>query len=396
MQARALTSLFFMLLMSGLALADEPICPVEEPPPPARYWVDAEVLLWWLKGANLPPLVASSAAGTPQANIGVLGTPGTSVVFGGSTVNGDLCVGGRLTAGLWLDCCQNFGVEGYFFQVGAQTQRFNDSTPDILGRPFINAVSGLPAAQLIAVPGFLSGTVQASASSGSLLGAGALARANLCFGCVCCEGCSYSYRLDALAGYRYLTMSDRLAVSENLTSIDPAQTVAPLGTNLIVSDSFHTSNQFHGGDIGLSGELRYNAWTLRGTARVAFGSTHERVDINGSTISTVPGTAPVVSAGGLLALSSNSGSHSRDMFGVIPEGRLQLAYQFSEHVRVHAGYTFLYWSQVVRAGDQVDLVVNPALLAPPLPGASPLRPAFTFQGTGFWAQGIDLGLEFSF
>ncbi len=65
-------------------------------------------------------------------------------------------------------------------------------------------------------------------------------------------------------------------------------------------------------------------------------------------------------------------------------------------MRVHAGYSFLYWSEVVRAGDQVDLVVNPDLLPPPLPGASPLRPAFQFQGTGIWAQGIDLGIEFRF
>ena len=57
------------------------------------------------------------------------------------------------------------------------------------------------------------------------------------------------------------------------------------------------------------------------------------------------------------------------------EMRVQLAYQVGPHLSVHAGYTFLYWSQVVRAGDQIDLVVNPALLPPPVPGASPLRPA---------------------
>src|SRR5262249_35455424 len=164
--------------------------------------------------------------------------------------------------------------------------------------PFFNAATGLPDAELISFPGFLDGNVQASASSGNLIGAGVLGRANLC--CGCC------YRLDALAGYRYLSLSDRVGIPENITSTDPPETIAPLGTNIIVTDSFHTTNQFHGGDVGLAGELRWNAWTLGGTARVALGSTHERVDVNGSTTVTVPSFAPVVNPGGLLALSSNS------------------------------------------------------------------------------------------
>jgi hypothetical protein len=397
MQRRALTSLILFLLLTGLVRAEEPMGPATDPPAPTRNcWVDCEALLWWMKGANLPPLVASSPVGTARTGVAILGTPGTSVVFGGSAINSDLRVGGRLTAGLWLDCNQTIGVEGSYFQLGTQAARFSDGTPDNLGRPFISAVTGRPAAELISATNFLVGNTLASASSSSLIGAGALARANLCCGCVCCDGCSFGYRLDALAGYRYLSMSDQVGVIENLTSTDPAQTVAPLGTNIVVTDRFHTNNQFHGGDIGLAGELRYNAWTLRGTARVALGTNRERVDISGATISTVPGTAPVVSAGGLLALSSNSGSHSRDMFAVVPEARLQLGYQVTNALRVHVGYSFLYWSQIARAGDQIDLVVNPALLAPPLPGASPLRPAFAFQGTGFWAQGIDLGFEFRF
>jgi hypothetical protein len=120
------------------------------------------------------------------------------------------------------------------------------------------------------------------------------------------------------------------------------------------------------------------------------------VEINGSTTVTVPGFAPVTSPGGLLALSTNSGSHTRDVFAVIPEARVQLAYQVGPHLGVHAGYSFLYCSRVVRAGDQIDLVVNPALLPPPLPGAFPQRPAFRFEGSSVWAQGIDLGMELRF
>src|SRR5262249_59171580 len=131
-----------------------------------------------------------------------------------SAVNGDLSVGGRVTAGFWLDCDQTFGVEGYFFQLGSQTQRFGGGTPANLGRPFLNALTGLPDAQVVSFPGFVDGNVEASATSGSLIGAGALGRANLC--------CDCWYRLDALAGYRFLSMRDRVGIAENLTSTDPA------------------------------------------------------------------------------------------------------------------------------------------------------------------------------
>jgi hypothetical protein len=309
------------------------------------------------------------------------------VLFGGP-VNGGLTAGGRITVGYWIDFEQTCGIEGYFFQLGARTDRFGAGTPGNVGRPFFNVATGMPDAEFVSVPGFLDGTVQVSASTGSFLGAGVLTRHNLYWGC--------NAHLDALVGYRYLSLIDDLGVIENLTSVDPTQTVAPLGTRIIVMDSFHTSNRFHGGDIGLSGEYRWNSWSLGGTARIALGATQERVDINGSTIVIVPGFAPVTSPGGLLALSSNSGIRTRDVFAVVPEIQAQLAYQISARTRIHVGYNFLYWSRVARAGDQIDLAVNPALLPPATPGASPLRPAFTFQGADFWAQGINLGLDFRF
>ena len=361
--------------------------PADRPYSSQRLWVDGEALLWWMRSANLPPLITASPAGTARGDVGVLGAPGTSVLFGGP-VNGDLAAGGRIAAGYWFDDERTFGLEGYFFQLGAIAAHASAGSPGVVGRPFLNASTGLPDAELVSLPGLVNGAVQAGASSGSLLGAGALARANLFRDC--------RFRLDALVGYRYLSLSDNVAISENLTAADPTGTIAPLGTNVVLADHFHTANYFNGGDVGLAGSLRWNAWRLEATASVALGTTLERVDINGATSVTVPGFPRVTSPGGLLALSSNSGVFSRNVFAVVPETRIHLGYDINARTSVHLGYSFLYWSRVVRAGDQIDLAVNPALLPPPLPGASPLRPAFAFQGTSFWAQGIDLGLNFRF
>jgi hypothetical protein len=394
MRGRGLQSLLFVMLVASSAAAQEQAMlapPVVDTAPaysPSTGWIDAEALLWWTKGAHLPPLVTASPPGTAPGNVGVLGTPGTITLFGGSNDSRGMTPGGRLTAGYWLDCEQTCAIEAYYFQLGSQATHFSAGSPGNFGRPFFNAATGLPDAQLVSVPGILDGTVLVAASSSSLLGAGVLGRCNVCNDC--------RSRLDALVGYRYLSLQDQVGVSENLTSTDPAQIAAPLGTNVIVQDRFRTTNQFHGADIGLAGEIRWNKWSLGATARVALGCTNERVEINGVSTITVPGFAPVTSPGGLLALSSNSGTHTRDRFAVVPEARLRLAYEVGPRVSILAGYTFLYWSRVARAGDQIDLAVNPALLPPGTPGAIPQRPAFQFHDTSFWAQGINAGLEFRF
>jgi hypothetical protein len=131
---------------------------------------------------------------------------------------------------------------------------------------------------------------------------------------------------------------------------------------------------------------------------MAVGDNREVVNISGATTVTVPGfPPPVTSVGGLLALPSNVGRFSKDRVEVIPEFRARVGYQVTPHLQVFAGYTLLYWGGVVRAGSEVDLTVNPALLpgsGVPVTGAQ--RPMPLLTGTSFWAQGIDLGLEWRF
>ena len=82
----------------------------------------------------------------------------------------------------------------------------------------------------------------------------------------------------------------------------------------------------------------------------------------------------------------------------MPQVEVNAGYQVCDHLCLHAGYTFLYWSRVARPGDQIDRVINPTQ-APAINGtfpgslSGPARPALTIHDTDFWAQGLNFALE---
>ncbi|TVP98665.1 MAG: hypothetical protein EA381_11795 [Planctomycetaceae bacterium] len=55
----------------------------------------------------------------------------------------------------------------------------------------------------------------------------------------------------------------------------------------------------------------------------------------------------------------------------------------------------MYWSNVVRPGNQFDLVVDETQLPVAGGGGSPASEPFAFRSTDFWAQGISFGLEYA-
>jgi hypothetical protein len=113
-----------------------------------------------------------------------------------------------------------------------------------------------------------------------------------------------------------------------------------------------------------------------------------------------PGGTPVALRGGFLALPTNIGHFSRDRFSFVPRVGVNFGYQVTQNLRAFVGYTFLYWTDVIRPGEQIDRVLN--LSQNPTfghPGAAlfgPARPEVLFKETDFWAQGINFCIEFRF
>ncbi len=366
--------------------------------PAGRVWADAELLLWWTRGMNVPPLITSSPSGTPRDLAGVIGAPTTRILFGGDEEDNGMRPGFRVRLGTWLDDCQTCGIEGSYFFLGSKSEgrTFGPADSPVLARPFIDVNPGVtnpfgagavgfgsPNSELVVFPGVLTGIANVRTST-DLYGFDANARKNLF--------CSCDYRLDVLAGYRYLNLQDEVSINENLTVLSADNPSIPQGTNFIVSDRFKTINDFNGGQLGLAGEYRTGRWYLGGRNLVALGDTHSEVTISGNTVVTQPGGVPMVNAGGLLTQPTNIGTFNNDRFSVVYEAQTILGYQVTDGIRAFVSYSFLYWTNVARAGDQIDLVVNSSQIPPgTLNGAA--RPVFVRNDTNFWAQGISFGLE---
>ena len=126
------------------------------------------------------------------------------------------------------------------------------------------------------------------------------------------------------------------------------------------------------------------------------GSTTRTVSISGTTtfLDPVPGGNPITQVGGLLAQQSNIGVFTSNSFSVIPELAVNLGVNISPTVRVWAGYTFMYWNNIMRAGEQIDLNVDPNQLPTRAgPGAPGVQPVFPARVNDIWVHGLSLGAE---
>jgi hypothetical protein len=356
---------------------------------PAHYWVTAESLLWFGKGRTTPVLVTTSPQGTPQSQAGVLGESGTDILFGGGNVGDGLAAGARLDFGFWLDPCETLGVGAkvWGLQGAEESGMFTAANGDpILARPFYNVVLDQEDSLLISFPGLLDDGEIDVASTSDIIATEAYLRASIMSG--------RGYNLDLLGGYHFVRLDDSLLVETSAVNADPGGLV-PVGTLFDTMDVFDARNEFHGGQVGATGEIRYDCWTLSGLAKVSFGNMHQVVNINGSNSVTTPGNDPVTTDGGLLAqptnMSSTVGPHSRDETAIIPEVGFNVTYKWREHLRLTAGYSAIYWTNVVLAGDQIDRNINTnqmggnPLIGPPLP-------EFAFRDTDYWLHGISLGV----
>ena len=344
------------------------------------FWVDLDFLLWWRDERRFPPLV------TTQPNAGAL--PNATILFGGGPVEEHARAGGRLEFGLWIDNCQRYGLGGHFLGISDAPVRYAIDSNELgfFARPFRDASVDPPVQTSFPIANDLANpatTGQLDITTGSeLLASDFFVRWLLCKG-----DCR---RLDLLCGYQFARVDEDLTIS-SLTQTQPASL-----PSIAVSDIFQTRNEFHGGHFGLQGEYRYGCWGLELLAKFAFGNMRERVFISGSTVTTdLQNNEDHRTSGMLAQATTNGGGHVQDDFAFMEDIGIKLAYYPLDRLKLSIGYSLMYWSSVVRPGDHIDLDVDARLLTAN-PPQDAIRPAFTFNSTGFHAHGLNLGVEYRF
>ncbi len=338
-----------------------------------RLWIKNDLLLWWLKGYDVPIMVAD-------------GPPDFATLYGAERTDDTLRAGVRTRIGYWFDDCGTFGMEPEFFLLGEANSSalFVAPAGGVITRTFVDAASGAQAFEFADRVNLNSdSTIYSFAVPFRLSLAGwSSNRPDRCGG----------FRVDAIGGYRHLRLKESLTISELATFPGPSP------TTFDIVDEFETDNRFHGGEFGLVTQFCRGPWTMELLTKVAIGNVHENVRIRGSNTATTGGVLTFVPHG-ILAQPSNIGSSSDDQFAVLPELGAQFAYCLSRRMRVTAGYSYLYLSHTIRPGDQIDSVVdarwlNPNFVPPGTPPAT--RPAPMSASNSVWLQGITLGLEWRY
>ncbi|QDU20404.1 BBP7 family outer membrane beta-barrel protein [Urbifossiella limnaea] len=403
--------------LPGGAAVSRPLQPVElkveapkpaDPPPPelppeitepcrdpgpkkilGGHWGSDEILIWWAKNAPVPALVTGGRAGPP-----VLGAPGTDVLLGGSPINTPDIAGYRLAYGYSLDAGDRVGFEGTYFFLGTRTisdfaTNVTNPRHPFVGLPFVNAQTGQPDVLTLARPGD-SYVLANLYTSTRLQGAEATLVGNL----VARPGA----KIHAVAGYRFLQVNEGLRLETTWMQFAPSRygNSTVLG---ITADQFDGRNEFHGGQVGLVGDFHRGPFYVEVTGKVAVGTNFQVVNADGQThLLTAANPVPVGASfnGGVYAQPTNIGRVTQTVFAVVPEGMFKVGLKSGENGRWFVGYNFLYLSNAVRPGDQIDGTVNLSQIPTLNPGGGlvgPDRPRLGITTSDFWVQGLLIGFE---
>jgi hypothetical protein len=349
--------------------ADPPLCAN------GGWSFDADYVLWWLRRAYAPPVLTTSS----PASQGLLDRPDTRVVYGDQrleTRHSDQFIGGRFAAA-WTAADGSFGLEGRAFFLERDSTYFTikHRTDVLLALSYVDANTGRQASEIVAGPDPVRGNL-----AGGFVGYSRIElfgeEANVVLPVVA-EEC---WRLDMLAGARFLQMRDRY--HHTATSYVLPERAVLTG----VEDNFRIHNAFYGGQVGVRGEGWFGRLLVQFRTSVALGADDQFVKTFGERVFASPGSR-VETKSGLFVQPSNSGRFTNCNFDGVGEVAVNVAYELMEGVRATVGYTFLYWADPLRAASQLDRTINTT--QPVGPG----RPVFPFQGDAFWAQGVSVGLQ---
>ncbi|MFO1325183.1 MAG: BBP7 family outer membrane beta-barrel protein [Burkholderiales bacterium] len=321
-----------------------------------------------------------------------LDEPGTSILLGGGSIDTNPNPGFRITGSYRLD--GGWGIEAIGFYVPSRTTTRGYSSTGKAGSinmmlPFFDVTRGFENITEISYAPEYAGSAQESLTNN--LGGGEL---NATWA-LAPQG---PWRIDLLGGFRYLQLREDYTI----TTSSPYNPPNPADIWL-TTDAFNAKNRFYGLQMGARAWYDQGPWVGSGVLKVALGTMQQSVSINGylETNDYTNYGATQTFAGGYFALPTNSGNYSRNTFAVVPEVALSVGYRLTPAATLFVGYSFLYASDVVRPGEQINRNINPTQTVsygndPPVKPVGPAQPTFSFATTDFWAQSLTIGLSYRF
>ncbi len=388
------------------------------------FWMDGKYLFWSIQTNPIPaPLLTNASDSDPLP--GAIGQPGTHVLigqehFGMGWINGFQAEMGGVVN-------QRFAVEGRYFLLPTIVKKrsFNTSGEpgsqnyavpifDVTG---VCGLNGVPGETIFILPGPLSGEpgfagvfdfrFQSKIQGVEFNGL---------------YSCLERDRLNLIGGFRWLQLHESLIFKGDTHTV-PNVSFPQAFFNF--SDRFFTWNDFLATQFGINGTYERKSWKWEGDFRGAIGAVLEQLKIKGSSQTSsgnlffeTAGTSNDILSGGIFAEPTNHGTHKRWAFAYAFEARGSVGYQIFRHLEINLGYTFLWLSQVLRSGKQIDRKINTTLttladvsrntvgVGPgPIPFGTPAgapaprgpqRPTSSFQRSSFYAQGLDAGIVLKF
>jgi Putative beta barrel porin-7 (BBP7) len=345
--------------------------------------IGVEALVWWVKASPTP---------VPIITDGLYGRPGASVLLGGDSLDTNVNAGFRVAAGYAVR--DGFALEANFLYIGQRSTSSSVASSGLTGStdlllPFFDVNRNREDITEISFAPVYSGTAKVELTN-SMMGAEANASWSI--------ASEHPWDVGILGGFRWLQLKERYTITTS-SPANPPQDRDIWNT----SDSFDTHNNFYGTQFGARARYDKDRWFAGGALKLAVGAMVQSVDVDGSLVTNDFSTTGATQsfAGGYFALPTNIGNHSRTVFAVVPEVQLNVGFRITPAASIFAGYSFLYASSVARPGNQINRNINTtqsvAYVGDPsasLKGSA--QPAFNFNSSDFWAQGLNIGFSVAF
>lgn len=353
---------------------DEPKFPFLAALPWDRWYVSGEYLVWWLQEGRIPGHLAAGPAGSA----GIPGQDGSEYIYGPgrlATRHGNRFVGTRITLGCWIDVARTWAIEGeaFFLERDSTAYEKVSNGDPVLAVPWFDPAKGKADSHIVA------GAVPGGTRHGGMVGYTRVELFGQQVNVVRALYPDWLTQLDLIIGTRFLELRDRA---------DPttASRLYPDGSLIIgTEDHLRAHNFFYGGQVGLRGKCGWGRWGFDGRGLAAFGGNRQLIRAWGYTITHDP-TERKVENHGLFVHPSNSGRFERTIFDMVYEVGANVRCQLTDRIQLFAGYTLILWLNPIRAGDQIDLVIDPSQTI--------ARPAIPWQEDLLWAQGLNVGMQF--